>query len=61
MRSLRVKIQTIHLVTSHIVSMSDYELVTPSSFCEQNWSDSNDILDEIIKGEKENQENGNFD
>lgn len=41
--------------------MSDYEFVTHSSFCEQNLSDSNDILDEIITREKENQENGNFD
>lgn len=41
--------------------MSDYEFVTQSSFCERNLSDSNDILDEIITGEKENQENGNFD
>lgn len=41
--------------------MSDYEFVTHSSFCEQNLSDSNDILDEIITREKENEENGNFD
>lgn len=41
--------------------MSDYEFVTHNSFCEQNLSDSNDILDEIITREKENQENGNFD
>lgn len=38
--------------------MSDYELVTPSSFCEQNWSDSNDILDEIIKERKKTKKMG---
>ncbi|XP_062579090.1 uncharacterized protein LOC134241013 [Saccostrea cucullata] len=40
----------------------DYEFVTQNSFREPNRSDSDNILDEILNGEKENNDkNGNFD